>query len=815
MKRIFFTSIFISLFVLVFSQKVSIQAHVFDRATKKTMPFVGVMLSVGDSLVKGGMSDGKGVFILEGVEIGVYTLTTSFVGYESDVKTLNISGKNKAINLGPIYLQEDAELLDDIEIIAQESQMKFEVDKKVFSVDQNISSAGGSVSEVLENVPSVEVDPEGNISLRSSTNVEVWINGKPSGLTEDNRAQILEQMPAGSIQSVEIITNPSAKYSPEGTAGIINLVLKKDRKAGYFGNATAGIILPSESNVGETAGLNFNFNKGKVDAYLNIGFRNWSHIHEGVTDRYYFSGADTVSAVFQDKYYTHIRQGVNGRFGFNYHMNDKHSIGIAGFGLLGIGINEELVSYDIRDSLNAIESKYSRDIYETGYRNSGNATLDHSWSIDKKGSQLLTSLSYSFFEIGRDANYLQTIQEGLGTALDQVQNLDASNNSWQFKSDLTKNFSENSKFETGVDLKKRLRYSYSDGANKIGETYVDVPTLFNSFSYGEQIYAYYASYGSKINELRLMGGLRGEYTLISTETKSSSDIDFLEKEDYQLYPSAFLAYNITKKDEIQLNYTRRIDRPRGRRLNSFHDYSDSTNISYGNPYLKPEFTSAYELNYLKTYGKNDQHMLSSSLYYRFTDNEIERIRFEDNGVLNTTYMNVTQSESSGLELISKNSIAKFLNLTTTLDFFYYYLQPSSFDISSTQTVLVEGNESFSWKARIISNFLLSKTFSAQITGRYSSPKAVVQGTSLARYRLDLGIRKSFFDKTVNASLSVRDVFNTRKRITETADIDFSQYEEFSFVGPQATFTITYNFGNGEKKKEKKQNDMNGEDVEDF
>ncbi len=801
------------------AKQMAVKGTVFDKKNNQAMPFVGIMLLQNDSLIKGAMADDKGHFLLDNLENGNYELKISFIGYQPFQKKFTLSEKKPNVHLDPIYLSEDATVLQDFELLTQGSQMKFEVDKKVFSVDQSIANAGGSVSEVLENVPSVEVDAEGNISLRNSTNVEVWINGKPSGLTEENRAQILEQMPAGSVESIELITNPSAKYSPEGTAGIINLVLKKDRKAGYYGNATTGVIVPSRSKIGQLAGINLNFNKGKVDAYFNLGFRNWWHIHEGVTNRYYLSAMDTTETLHQDKYYIHNIRGVNGRFGLNYQINDKHSIGISGFGQKGRGLFDEWMGYEIKDSANTVTANYDRKVYENGDRTSGNTTLDYGWKIDKKGSELRSSLSYAFFMHQREANYLQTVNAGVATTLDQIQQLNGFNNSLHFKTDWIKKFNENNKLESGVDIKTQFRNSYTDAANKIGNNYIDVPSIYNSYDYGEDIYALYGTYGSKIKKVRFQGGLRAEKTTVTTNSTDASSTTNNVRENFQLFPSAFIAYNITKKDELQLNYTRRIDRPKGRRLNPFRDYSDSTNIQYGNPLLKPEFTSAFELNYLKTYGKNNQQMISSSAYYRFTENVIQQIRFLNSGVINTTYMNVTEAQSSGFEFISKNSIARFLNLTSTVNIYYYYLNPSFYELLPSQTIQIDGNESFSWNARMIANMLFSKTFSGQITGKYASAKAVAQGETEANYTVDLGIRKSFFDRKVNLALSVRDVLNTRVRITKTSADDFWQYDEFATIGPTVTLNLTYNFGaNGNKKNGKKTEDTNGNnepEMEDF
>lgn len=815
MKRLLIFPIFLFISLFAFAKQVQIKGLVIDQVSQKPMPFVGVTLMVGDSLVKGTMASENGQFLLENISTGNYELRVSFVGYKTVSKKIAITGKQSHVNIGNIVISEDAKMLKDVEIVAQGSQLKFEVDKKVFSVDQNIANAGGSISEVLQNVPSVDVDTEGNISLRNSSSVEVWINGKPAGLTEENRAQILEQMPAGSIESIELITNPSAKYSPEGTAGIINLVLKKDRKAGYYGNATLGAIVPAKSKIGELAGVNVNLNKGKVDAYLNVGFRNWMHIHEGVTNRYYLSNTDTIATLNQQKDYDHHIYGINGRFGLTYHLTDKHAIGISAFGLSGKGIFDEWIGYDKKDALNTSVSNYDRISYETFIRKSGNATLDYAWKIDKKGSELRSSISYAFFNMKRDVNYLQVVNSGNGFNSDQKQNLDGFNYNWHFKTDYSQKIFNNGKLETGIDIKNQIRHSFSDGANKVGAAYIDVPAMYNSYDYDEQIYAFYATYGSKIKRFSYQAGLRAEQTIVNTQSESVAYSEVNTTPDFQLYPSAFIAYTISKNDELQLNYTRRIDRPKGRRLNPFKDFSDSTNISYGNPFLKPEFTAAYELNYIHNYGKKGNQSLSSSIYYRFTDNVIQQIRFINNAQMYSTYMNVSQSQSSGLELISKNDLAKFLNLTSTVNMYYYYLEPSIFEPSPTQQVQINGNESFSWNARIIANLMFSKTFSGQITGNYASPKAIAQGMTRSNFTLDLGLRKSFINRTLNVALSVRDVLNSRARISETYSDDFWQYDEFASPGPTVTLNLTYNFGNGKKNgkaKNKNGEEMNNEDA---
>ena len=251
------------------------------------LDFVNVVLKLADNneVIGGGITDVDGEFRLEAVPVGVYRLEISFIGYQSFDKQITVEQAAQTINLRTLKLVEDTQMLNEVEVVGQGSQMRFDIDKKVFSVDQSVAAAGGSATEVLENIPSVEVDNDGNISLRSNSSVEIWINGKPSGLDEDNRAQILEQLPAGSIESIEVITNPSAKFSPEGTAGIINIILKKERRGGFFGSVTGGIDYQIVDQVSGNASANFNYSSSKVDFYINAGFRQRNGASEGFTDR--------------------------------------------------------------------------------------------------------------------------------------------------------------------------------------------------------------------------------------------------------------------------------------------------------------------------------------------------------------------------------------------------------------------------------------------------------------------------------------------------------------------------------------------------
>nr|MBP6635917.1 carboxypeptidase-like regulatory domain-containing protein [Paludibacter sp.] len=393
MKKILSTMLLALFAVSAFALQ-TIRGKIVDANTQTPLDFVNIVLvkSNSETPTAGVVSDEKGNFLLPNVPNGKYTLKISFIGYNPIELPLNVT--NNELNMGVIKLQENSKALKEVEVVGQGTQMRFDIDKKVFSVDQNIAAGGGSASEVLQNIPSVDVDTEGNISLRNSSSVEVWINGKPSGLTADNRAQILQQMPAESIESIEVMTNPSARFNPEGTSGIINIVLKKNRKAGYYGSLSAGGMWSQGSDPGGTLGANINYSSGKFDAYLNIGYRAMNFNGGGDVMRENYSANDTT-ILNQD---TKTNRGFNGMFsraGIDYRLNDKNTLSLSGFGMLGGGYSETTINNSLTDNNQNLLRKYSRENVGDGGRKSYNVALDHKYDIDKNGSNIMTSLSYS------------------------------------------------------------------------------------------------------------------------------------------------------------------------------------------------------------------------------------------------------------------------------------------------------------------------------------------------------------------------------------------------------------------------------------
>lgn len=814
MNRLF-SSIFLVFFVVPVFALQTIRGRIVDGNTSQPLDFVNVALlkEANAAPATGVISDEKGHFELPRVPNGKYMLRISFVGYNTIELPLKVS--DKELDMGMIKLYEDSKRLSEVEVVGQGTQMRFEIDKKVFSVDQNIASAGGSATEVLQNIPSVDVDNEGNVSLRNNSSVEVWINGKPSGLTAENRAQILQQMPAESIESIEIMTNPSAKFNPEGTSGIINLVMKKNRKGGYYGSASLGTMWSQGAIPGVNAGINYNYNSGRFDAYINMGYRAMNFAGGGWSERYSLdTNNDTTALLKQDNERLFGYSGLFTRAGIDYRLSDKHSIGLSGFGMVGTGGGSDKINYTLTDyATSNILRNYNRYNVNDGGRPGMNITLDYKWELDQKGSNLMSSLSYSTHKRYSDDSYLQRENSGADTTSYIMQYNQGQNKEWQFKLDFTKKFSETDRLEAGWQSTLQDRF----GPNSATDLLTNSPlyAYYNEFDYKEQVHAAYITYGNRFNNLSLQGGLRGEYfwrhpfnSVLDNAGNKQTD-DYGAKGEIQLFPSFFASYSLPDNNEIQFNASRRISRPRGRQINPFRDYSDSTNISYGNLDLSPEYSAALELNYLKTW---DKHSLASTLYHRFTDDVIQRVSFMNNdNVLESTYMNVTKSANTGFELVVKNNLFKILNLTSSVNLYYSKLYASTYisPYNNSITRNIPEQENFSWTGRVIGNVILGKNTFGQITGQYSAPRLIAQGKETASYSVDLGLCQTLFDRKLSLNFMIRDVLNTRRRSSVTWGDGFYQRSESYFSGRMIGLTATYNFGNMKPKKTEQQRDNNG------
>ena len=796
----------------------TVRGKIVDKATGEPVEFVNVVVTPkgSTSFAGGTISDEAGAFRIDELAYGSYVLTVSYIGYQNTTREFTLSATAKNAHFKQIAIGEDNQMLKEVEVTGIRSQMKFEIDKKVFNVDQAIAATGGSASEVLQNIPSVEVDTEGTVSLRGSESVTVWINGKAQGLTADNQGDILEQMPAESIERIEVITNPSAKYSPEGTVGIINIVLKRDRKAGYYGSAQAGVSMYDLDFGGYNASANINYSSGKLDAYANISYRERHHRNENTSYRENYLGADTTY-LDQLGYGNMNGRNMFARTGITWHVTANDHISVDLMGMMGNPRRSNEIDYtggSVADGARREDYTRSRTTTSIGQMLMYNISLGykHEWSTTH-----WLDFTASRHHWGHDdcSEYMDSTYRG-GVAeygSYQMQESAGGNIDYEVQLDYENAFNDNHKLQAGYrgTFTRENNPTTTYGAPNRQD---EIASLYNRFVYNRDLHALYATYSGKLwKNFGYQVGLRGEYYKVSTNSYSKAvaggdEISHFEplKPEFQLFPSVFLSYQLPGDNELQVNYTKRVRRPWGGQLNSFQNISDSTNISFGNPLLKPEYSNAFELNYLKSW---ENHMLSVSAYYRTTDDIMQRVSYMENDIMYSTSYNVAQSLSSGVEIVGKNRLFGKLDLTTTVNLYYYKLEDFDFVLPNGTTLHGDASEDFSWNIRMMGTVGLPKAWSLQVTGMYNAKSVIAQGYRAPNYGLDAGVRKQFAGGKWSFSLNGRDLLNSRRFHSVKWGPDFYQDSSNFRGGRQISGTLTYSFGNMRAKKPRKMDNGGG------
>lgn len=782
-----------------------VKGKILDRQKSEPLGFVNIKVTEqsSDKFAGGGITDAGGNFNVTGLKDGKYTLTLTFMGYKDVTRQFEITPTKRDVQFKLLYMAEDAKQLNEVTVTGQRATMKLEVDRKSFDVGQLISNAGQAASDVLDNVPSIEVDNDGNVSLRGNSSVEVWINGKASGLTSDNRAQILQQLPAESIERIEVIDNPSAKFSAEGSAGIINIVLKKDRKAGYYGSVQAG----GDTRGGANTSFNVNYNSRLIDSYINLGYRhraNTGHMESQQTSNTYNQTYDSDSKQRGNNFFT--------RAGVTLHATTKDDFSLSGMLMHGGGNSYSYTPYIYTAVANGLNNyqldriNRSRTGMDMRY---GEFNYRHSFN-DKHFIDFTADLS-SWKMNGDNWYQDSTVVVGIDDVTYSYQyrpqyiNNHRKELKLEYENQVTKNFKIEAGYNGNFSRENTPQESYMDNTSFDGTNASEDKLFFNRFIYKQDLHAFYTTLSYKFGALSLMGGLRGEYWRVNTESytwEQEHDAALREqpfKKDYfQLFPSVFMSWQMTETQQLQLNYTRRLRRPWGGQLNSFRDTRDATTVSFGNPYLTPEFSNSFSLNYLKQW--ND-HSLLVSAYYRPTTDVIQRISYknQEDGLFYQTSMNVAKSVSTGLEMTVKNKLWRILDLTTSANAYYYRLNGFSYDIDG-QTVTGNSDHNFTWNARMTASLMLPYDISIQSTGRYTARQVITQGYRKANYSIDFGARKNFFNKLFTLSVNCRDLLDSRRFETFTSGPNFTRHQINRRGGRRMSMTLTWNFGNMKQKK---------------
>lgn len=777
-----------------------IMAKVVDAQTSETIPFATAVIldRKTKALIKGVQTDVNGNLSMTGLPKGVFTFKVSYVGYQTMVRdSVSISAIVKEINLGTIKMKTaKGTVLNEVAITAQKSTIQLGVDKKVFSVDQSLVSEGGSASDLLQNVPSVQSDIDGNVSLRGSTGVRVLIDGKPSLIAGGNVAQILQSIPASSIESVELITNPSAKYDAEGQSGIINIVLKKNKKLGLNGN----VALTAGNRENYNASTSLSFQNSKVNLYGNYSYRYGNRLGGGYNNISYLNSSFPNAFANQNTDSKSLDKGHNVKAGLDYYLSDKDVLSFSGgFNLRDNDRNEFLTIDQLNSLKNPLELS-KRNNSNLGSGGSYDLNLDFSHKFKKPKEEITFNASFSEGDNDNLQIYNTDIYNLNGTAVDLLPEIirnDGSgiNRNYNIQADYTLPVGKSGKLEAGYRSQVRIaeNNTFSDRLNNITGNYDVNLALTNDFNSKDQVHALYANYQNQVKNFGYQLGLRAEDATLDTRLGmygANGQISPVPgKVAYtRLYPSIFLTQKLKSEQQLQLSYSRRVNRPRGWDTNPFIDVSDPLNYRQGNPNLKPEDVHAFELSYSKFWKKVT---FISTAYMRQTNDVIQRVRTDpdQNGITTTTPQNLTSELSSGLELIGRFDVVKAWNFTANAN-----LYQSKINAGPALGSGIVDNSGFTWNANLTNNFVLPYNITLQIKGDYRARQVMAQGTRNPMYGVDAGAKYDFKDKKSSLSLNVRDIFATRNwsmtTSTENSVVDFRRYMQ----GTMASLTYSYRFG---------------------
>lgn len=786
--------------------KAKITGVLKDAKTQETIPFATAVLidKTTAKNVKIAQTDLNGAFVMADLPKGNFTFKISFVGYQTMVRdNVAITAATGTLNFGDIKMNAaKGNILSEVTVTGQKQGMQMGIDKKIFSVDQSVISEGGSATDLLQNVPSVSTDMDGNVSLRGSTGVKVLIDGKPSLIAGGNVAQILASIPASSIESVEVITNPSAKYDAEGQSGIINIVLKKNTKLGF--NGSAAITAGNRDNY--NANTNLSFQNSKVNIYGNYSYRYGNRVGGGYQDITYKSDLARTAFTNQATTSNTLEKGHNAKAGLDYYLAPKSVISLSGG--FNSRENERNELLDIRQ-LNRAQTPVSlsnRTNLNDGYGSSYDLNLDYVQKFKKPKEELTFNFGYSNGDNNNDQTYSTTttnrnnvpINENL--SLQRVFNR-GDNSNYNIQTDYSVPVGKAGKVEVGYRSQIRLgdNNQYADSILTNTSVYIENNKLINNFNSKDQVHALYVNYQNQIKDFGYQLGLRAEDARLDTHldgytnnvlTSSEGNIHYK-----RLYPSVFLTQKLKGDNQLQLSYTRRVNRPRPWDTNPFLDVSDPFNYRGGNPNLLPEDVHSFELGYSKYWKKVT---LTSSLYFRQTNDVIQRVRSSPvNGIITSTPQNLTRQINSGLELIGRFDLVKALNFTTNVN-----LYQAKFD--GDERFNIKSSHGFSWNGNVTANLTVVKNVSVQVRGDYRAPEVMAQGKRNAMYGIDGGAKYDFPNKKASLSFNVRDVFNTRRWSMTTED-DFTIVDfERQMQGTMGNLTFSYRFGKTTFSNVKKQ-----------
>ncbi len=792
-------------FSLMFSQQemFKINGKIVDETDNQVIPYATITLlnQRDNKITYGALADEKGNFEIE-ITKGKYKITIE--AFEYNIITLEKLLLN-AQDIGEIKLQakQNTKQLQEVTVQGQKPVYRLELDKKVYDVSQDLTTKGASLSDVLQNVPSVQVDADGSVTMRGNSNVKFLIDGKPSGMLGiSSSSDALKQIPADQIERIEIITNPSSKYDAEGSAGILNIIMKKGKKAGF--NASIETFAGYFPNYGTN--INVNWKKNKIGFFLNGGF-NYSK-PEGKSSfitKYYDDNGNITNSSSQDGKRERENRNFSLGTGFNYDFNDKNSI-LTSFNLRkSNGGNLNTTNYnDFTVSTNLYEfSQRIENQDQDEYSLQGDINFQHLFNT--KGKKL--NLSFNAQKSKEDNNSLineYLLPQYTTTELNKTNNIQ---NQQRFitKIDFENPYKEGANYEFGLQYVATLLQNDFSVEKFENDVWTYLTNFTDDTEYNEKIAAAYIQYGNKVNKFSYQLGLRAENSNIEViSNRSQTEVN---KNYTDLFPSAFISYNFNDNNQLQINVTRRINRPSGRFLIPFQTYSDDRNTFQGNQNINPAYTWATELGYSTKIGKLT---LTPTLFNRYTQDSWEMFvtqqTVDGQDIFVTTPANIDYNNSFGGEIGFIYNPYKWWRMFGEVSFFGYEQAGTQFGISQDKS-------GTSYNFRYNTTFKLPGKIDFQIQNNYSGPQESAQNKRKAMYIMNIGLSKDLIKDKATLTLNVQDVFNTRMREVETFGDGFYRNMEMQWRQRQINLSFIYRFNQKKKEERKRERNENGGEQE--
>lgn len=788
------------------AKKIKITGIVVEKVSKQPLEYATITFinPKNSKSVTGGITNPKGEFDVE-INAGIYDIKIDFISFKPTVIKQKSLLENT--NLGQIVLNEDATQLNEVVIRSEKTTVEIKLDKKVYNVGKDLMVRGGTVSDVLDNIPSVSVDPEGVVSLRGNENVRILIDGRPSNAI--NIAEALRQIPADAIDKVEVVTNPSARYDSEGGGGLLNIILKKGKNQGLNGTVIASTGNPENYGVSG----NLNFKSEQFNLFSTTGYNYRTNPGNSLTNTEYLN-ADGSTRNFIDelKKNERVRKGYNSSFGMDWFL-DKTTTWTNTFSTRkNNGDNPETVTYNNYDVNHQYVSTNSR----FNDQNSNSLDVEYSTNLTKKfkkeGHKLTFDASFSNDRDNDNSIITSSVLEKTSNAQKQNRNV--------LQMDYVLPFGKASQFEMGYKGDFNALYTdYKVGSLDAFGNYTPNSQFTNILDYKEKINALYTQLGTKINKFSFLFGLRWEDSNIEINQLVTND--FNTKKYNNFFPSAFFTYEISDKSSASISYSRRISRPRGRMINPFSNYSSNINIFKGNPDLNPAFTDALDFGYLKRWEKLT---FNTSMYLNKTTNSFQFIQRESGDFVNgtpvilSTPINLATELRYGFEFTLNYSPYKWWKLNSNFNFFKIDTQ-GDYSYTNSQNVVVNQNfdkTAYSWFTRLTSKVTLPYKVEWQTNVTYNGPQNTAQGRVLGNFSANLGLSKDVFKDKGTFALNVQDVFNSRKRKYDTTIPGvMNSYSEMQWRVRQINLSFTYRFNKQKEREKEKQPKKESDTGEDF